>query len=59
LKLAKTKGVKIAIDTDAHDIKKMRDMVFGVQTAIRGWQTREDIINSWSYQELMRFLDKK
>ena len=52
LQIAKTKGAKIAINTDAHNLEKMKDMVFGVQTARRGWQTIDDIINCWSYEKL-------
>jgi len=56
LQIAKTKGVKIAINTDAHQIDRMHDMYFGVQTAKRGWQTKEDIVNSWCYEKLKEYL---
>lgn len=56
LQYAKTKSVKIAINTDAHHIDRMHDMYFGVQTAKRGWQTSEDIVNSWCYEKLKQYL---
>lgn len=56
LQYAKTQSVKIAINTDAHHIDRMHDMYFGVQTAKRGWQTNEDIVNSWCYEKLKQYL---
>ncbi|NLT94937.1 MAG: PHP domain-containing protein [Clostridia bacterium] len=58
LMLAKTKGVKIAVNTDAHHAEKLEDMAYGVQMARRGWQTKKEIINSWSFEELVSFLKK-
>jgi len=55
LQIAKTKGVKIAVNTDAHHIQRMQDMFYGVQTAKRGWQTNKDIINSWSYEKMENY----
>ncbi|MFZ5942485.1 MAG: PHP domain-containing protein [Bacillota bacterium] len=58
LQFARTKGVRIAINTDAHSIDRMSDMAFGVQTAKRGWQTSQEIINSWSYEEIKAYFQK-
>jgi len=59
LQLAKIEGVKIVINTDAHIINRMEDMIFGVQTAKRGWQTKNNILNSWSYEKVLNFLKNK
>jgi DNA polymerase (family 10) len=56
LQMARTKGVKIAINTDAHHIEKLEDISFGVQMAKRGWQTKKEIINSWSLEKLTSYL---
>lgn len=56
LQMARTKGVKIAINTDAHHREKLEDMAYGVQMAKRGWQTKKEIINSWSIEKLTSFL---
>jgi DNA polymerase (family 10) len=53
---AKTKGVKVAISTDAHDISQMELMPFGVATARRGWIEPEDVLNTRSLDELTRNL---
>jgi len=44
-KLAKEKGVKCAINPDAHDTGGLQYLHFGVRAARKGWLTREDVIN--------------
>lgn len=53
---AKEMGIKIAINTDAHEIQRMHEIKFGVGTARRGWLERADVINAMSYDELMDYL---
>ncbi len=53
----KKAGAKISINTDAHHYKEYDDMELGVATARRGWLEKEDVINTFSYQKLMDFLD--
>jgi DNA polymerase (family X) len=38
-------GVKLIINTDAHDIAGLQLMMYGVATAQRGWATKSDILN--------------
>ena len=51
-------GVKFAIDSDAHSLLHLAHMRYGVGTAQRGRLTEEDVINTWPYTRLRRFLDK-
>jgi DNA polymerase (family 10) len=44
--LAKQKGVKCAINPDAHSTSALQDLVFGVDAARKGWLTREDVVNT-------------
>jgi DNA polymerase (family 10) len=44
-RLAKEKGVKIAICPDSHTVKGMEDFRYGVGVARKGWLTRNDVIN--------------
>ncbi|HEY5742714.1 MAG TPA: DNA polymerase/3'-5' exonuclease PolX [Terrimicrobiaceae bacterium] len=44
--LAKQKGVKCAINPDAHSISSLQDLVFGIGAARKGWLAREDVINT-------------
>ncbi|MDK2871421.1 MAG: polymerase [bacterium] len=55
-KIAKEMGVKLAINTDAHTWGQFDFMVFGVATARRGWLEKEDVINAWDTEELLRWL---
>ncbi|CCU79416.1 DNA polymerase X family [Halanaerobium saccharolyticum subsp. saccharolyticum DSM 6643] len=55
----KKAGGKISINTDAHHYREYSDMKLGVATARRGWLEKEDVINTFSYQELIEFLNSK
>lgn len=56
---AKSAGVKVAVDTDAHRDDELDLMTFGVATARRGWLEAADVINTWGLDELMAFLENK
>jgi DNA polymerase (family 10) len=55
----KKAGGKISINTDAHHYKEYADMELGISTARRGWLEKEDVINTFSYEELIEFLNSK
>jgi DNA polymerase (family 10) len=44
--LAKEKGVKCAINPDAHSTSGLQDLIFGVGIARKGWLTKSDVINT-------------
>ncbi|HEY5777442.1 MAG TPA: DNA polymerase/3'-5' exonuclease PolX [Terrimicrobiaceae bacterium] len=44
--LAKEKGVKCAINPDAHSVSGLQDVIFGVGAARKGWLSRNDVINT-------------
>ena len=44
--LAKEKGVKCAINPDAHHTSQLQFLWFGVGTARKGWLTRHDVVNT-------------
>jgi DNA polymerase (family 10) len=46
LRLAKELGCKIAINTDAHDIRDLDKMHFGVRQLRRAWLTADDVLNT-------------
>ncbi len=52
-------GVKLSIGTDAHNIGQLWMMVLGVGTARRGWSTPQSIINTMSYDELIKWASSK
>lgn len=55
---AKEKGLKLAIATDAHTADQLQLINLGVATARRGWLTKDDVINTLPYQELMKLFKK-
>ena len=55
VKQARECGVKIVINTDAHHIDELDDMKLGVEVARRGWLEKEDVINTFSYDELISY----
>ena len=46
-------GVKLAIDTDAHQVGELDHVFFGVATARRGGATAADVINTWDVERLL------
>ncbi len=58
-RMAKEKGLKLAINTDAHSYQQMDYIRLGVGVARRGWLEKEDVLNSLTFDELMKILRKK
>ncbi len=44
---AKNLGLKLAINTDAHDAQRLADMEYGVSVARRAGLEAEDVVNTW------------
>jgi DNA polymerase (family 10) len=53
LRMAKERGVKIVISTDAHGTMGLQVMRYGVQMARRGWIEKKDVINTLSVEKLL------
>lgn len=49
-------GVKLAINSDAHSTKHIHYLHFGIAQARRGWATKNDIINAWPLEKMLKFL---
>ncbi len=56
VRLAMERGVKISINTDAHDPEHLEYMRYGVATARRGWATKEAVINTWPVTKLRKWV---
>ena len=52
-------GVKLAINTDAHQIAGFHHIRFGVAVARKGWLRREDVINTLETDDLAAFFRLK
>ena len=57
--LAREKGVKCAINPDAHTTAGLQDLIFGVGIARKGWLTKEDVINTLSLSQVEAVLKSK
>ena len=58
-KHAKEKGVKCAINPDAHSTDGLQVLHFGVLQARKGWLTREDVVNCLPLGEIEAALEVK
>jgi DNA polymerase (family 10) len=56
---AKSKGVKVAVSTDAHSVHAFKYIRFGIDQARRGWLTADDVINSRPLAELRKLLKRR
>ncbi len=59
LRMAKERGVKIVISTDAHTTRGLLAMRYGVQMARRGWIEKKEVINTFSTEKLLATLRAK
>lgn len=59
LRGAKERGVKVAINPDAHSVEEIAYMGLGVGTARKGWLTKEDVLNAMTFKEFMRYLQSR
>src|SRR5258708_36440286 len=59
LRMAKDRGVKIVISTDAHSTKGLATMRYGVQMARRGWLEKKEVINTLPIEKMLAALCPK
>ncbi len=59
VKQAMDAGCWLSINTDAHTIEELDFMRYGIQTARRGWATRERVLNTWSLERLRAWVAAK
>jgi len=57
-RLAKERGAKIVINTDAHEAAHLDFMKFGVGTGRRGWLETSDVVNCWPYEQVRDFFSR-
>ena len=58
-KMAQEMGLKLAISTDAHSQTELRFVRFGVDQARRGWLEAGDVLNTRSWTDLKKLLQRK
>lgn len=55
IRRTKAAGVKMVINTDSHQKDQLRYIEFGIAQARRGWAEKEDIINVYPLEKLLRY----
>jgi len=58
IRLCVEAGVKMAVNSDAHNDGHYGFMEFGISQARRGWAEKKDIINAWPLEKMLSFLKK-
>jgi DNA polymerase (family 10) len=53
---AANEGVKLLINSDAHSVGELENMKYGLLVARRAWLEKSQIINTLSFQELLKHL---
>jgi DNA polymerase (family 10) len=56
---ARDAGCKLVIDSDAHYLRELDNVVWGVAIARRGWVEARDVANCWSRDELLSWVAGK
>ncbi|MBU1146423.1 DNA polymerase/3'-5' exonuclease PolX [Patescibacteria group bacterium] len=52
-------GVKMVINTDAHNKTQLNLMEYGIAQARRGWAEKKDVLNTWPLQKMLDWFNKK
>ena len=50
-------GVKFVINTDAHELSQMDNMIYGVSVARRGWLEAKSAVNSWDFTKFKKWFN--
>ncbi len=59
IRKAVTIGVKMTIDTDAHNKNQLKLIELGIAQARRGWATKNDILNTQPLEVMLKFFHSK
>ncbi len=58
-RMAKAEGVRIAIDSDAHDVQDFGDLRYGIGQARRGWLGKDDVLNARPLRAIKTLIARK
>ena len=56
--MAKTEGVLVSVNTDAHSTTDLEFMAYGIGQARRGWLEKKDVLNARPLKSLRAVLAK-
>jgi DNA polymerase (family 10) len=55
VKYAKEKGVPICINPDAHNTDGLKDVIYGIGIARKGWLESRNVVNTWKMKDVDKF----
>ncbi|MEC9489019.1 MAG: DNA polymerase/3'-5' exonuclease PolX [Halanaerobium sp.] len=58
LMMARDAGVKVSINSDAHNCEQLHFRKYGIGTARRAWLECDDVINTYTLEKLLDFVAK-
>jgi DNA polymerase (family 10) len=58
IKAAVEQGVKLVIDTDAHDANHLKLIEFGIAQARRGWAEAKDVVNTLPWKKFEKYISR-
>ncbi|KGP90872.1 hypothetical protein N780_02490 [Pontibacillus chungwhensis BH030062] len=58
IRRAQEEGVRIAINTDAHNYSMLEDMEVGVGIGRKGWLEKNTVLNTWTVDQLKTFMNE-
>ena len=56
LKAAKERGVRVAINSDAHSVAELDYTRTGVDVARKGWLSKDDVLNAMPLEQILNLL---
>jgi len=56
---AKEAGLKLVVDSDAHQIRAQDYVELGIGQARRGWLTKDDVVNTRTWKQLEKLRRKR
>jgi DNA polymerase (family 10) len=59
LRYALKRGMKTSINPDAHSIRGLHDMTYGVDVARKAWCRKEQVLNTWTLDRLLDHLKQR
>ena len=56
---AKTQGIRLCVNPDAHSVEGLSDVVYGVGIARKGWLEKRNILNTMPVSEMEKYLESR
>jgi DNA polymerase (family 10) len=57
-RLAGEAGLRVVVNTDAHEVGALAFTEIGIGQARRAWLTRDQVLNTWPWPEIQRLLKR-